>query len=81
MGKHADGNRFEDRCDRLLAAGLGRQPAVETEDALFTFEDLDGRANRLARHLIARGDRVALVRLWLIPASARTLPKARLIWG
>ena len=52
---------FEQRCD-----ATPHQPAVEPETGPpLTFAELDARANRLARHLRARGigagDRVALL--------------------
>ncbi|GAA2401667.1 non-ribosomal peptide synthetase [Actinomadura vinacea] len=56
---------FEERCDRLRAEGAGGHPAVDAGGAVLTFEDVDARANRLARHLLALGlgpgDRVGLL--------------------
>lgn len=56
---------FEDRCDRLAEQGLADHLAVDAEDAVLTYADLDRRANQLARHLLvigARpGDRIALL--------------------
>ncbi|MEV8147503.1 Pls/PosA family non-ribosomal peptide synthetase [Arthrobacter sp. NPDC080073] len=56
---------FENRCDRLRAEGRSRHPAVETADGSLSYEELDARANRLARYLLARGvrpgDRIALL--------------------
>lgn len=56
---------FEDRCDRLAEQGLADHLAVDADDAVLTYADLDRRANQLARHLLvigARpGDRIALL--------------------
>ncbi|MFF2296468.1 Pls/PosA family non-ribosomal peptide synthetase [Arthrobacter sp. NPDC058127] len=56
---------FEDRCDRQRAEGGSRHPAVETADGSLSYEELDSRANRLARYLLARGvspgERIALL--------------------
>jgi non-ribosomal peptide synthetase-like protein len=56
---------FEDRCDDLRAAGRGDHLAVDTGEVTLTFDQLDARANQLARHLLARGarpgDRIALL--------------------
>jgi non-ribosomal peptide synthetase-like protein len=56
---------FEDRCDRLRAEGRAGQLAVDTGDQVLTYAQLDGRANKLARHLLAEGarpgDRIALL--------------------
>src|SRR5258705_181535 len=55
---------FEQRCDQMHAAG-GPAEAVVTDDRVFTFRDLDNRANQVARFLIEQGiksgDRVALM--------------------
>ncbi|MGP4002613.1 Pls/PosA family non-ribosomal peptide synthetase [Streptomyces sp. 8N706] len=48
---------FEDRCDRLRESGAGGRPAVDTGDTVLTYDQLDQRANQLARHLLARGVR------------------------
>ncbi len=52
---------FEARCDQLDAGA----EAVITEHAVYTFRDVDNRANQLARYLIAQGtqagDRVGLM--------------------
>ncbi|WP_284764212.1 Pls/PosA family non-ribosomal peptide synthetase [Arthrobacter sp. efr-133-R2A-63] len=56
---------FEDRCDRQRAEGRSHHPAVETTDGSLSYEELDARANRLARYLQARGaspgDKIALL--------------------
>ncbi|GAA1499037.1 non-ribosomal peptide synthetase [Paeniglutamicibacter kerguelensis] len=56
---------FEERCDRLREAGLGSHLAVDSTALSLTYDELDGRANQLARHLIARGcragDKIALL--------------------
>ncbi|WP_439924520.1 Pls/PosA family non-ribosomal peptide synthetase [Nitrobacter sp. JJSN] len=64
-----DGERldhlFEQRCDQLHASGNARPEAVVTDDAVFTFRDLEKRANQVARHLIEQGmksgDRIGLM--------------------
>ena len=52
---------FERRCDQLDAGA----EAVVTEEAVYSFQDVDNRANQLARYLIERGtqagDRVGLM--------------------
>jgi non-ribosomal peptide synthetase-like protein len=56
---------FEDRCDRLRADGKADQIAVDSGDVVLTYDQLDARANQLARHLVASGacpgDRIALL--------------------
>ncbi|OXM46126.1 Pls/PosA family non-ribosomal peptide synthetase [Amycolatopsis alba] len=56
---------YERLSDRLRAEGLGDRLAVDTGTTQLTFAGLDERANRLARHLRARGvlpgDRVGLL--------------------
>ncbi|MDR7082903.1 non-ribosomal peptide synthetase-like protein [Arthrobacter ginsengisoli] len=56
---------FEDRCDRLRDEGLGAQIAVDADDIVLSYLELDARANQLARHLLAcgarPGDRLALL--------------------
>jgi non-ribosomal peptide synthetase-like protein len=56
---------FEDQCDALARAGHADQLAVDAEDMALTYAELDGRANRLARFLLAEGarsgDRIALL--------------------
>ncbi|MBI2716820.1 MAG: amino acid adenylation domain-containing protein [Rhizobiales bacterium] len=51
---------FENSCERF-----GRNAAVDAEDTVLTYRELDERANRVARHLIDRGiragDRVGLL--------------------
>ena len=49
---------FEERCDRHAgdAAG-GDHLAVDAGDVVLTYDQLDARANQLARHLLARGAR------------------------
>ncbi|MFC4429605.1 Pls/PosA family non-ribosomal peptide synthetase [Citricoccus alkalitolerans] len=56
---------FEERCDVLRDEGRSGQLAVDTGDVKLTYDELDARANQLARHLLAvgaqAGDRVALL--------------------
>lgn len=56
---------FEQQCDRLRRYGRGEQLAVDTGEEALTYDEVDARANRLARHLISRGarpgDRIALL--------------------
>ncbi|TMQ93098.1 amino acid adenylation domain-containing protein [Actinomadura soli] len=56
---------FEERCDRLRDEGLDGHPAVDAGDLVLTYGELDERANRLARHLVAEGarpgDRIGLL--------------------
>ena len=56
---------FEERCDQFEKAGRAQQLAVITEEASFTYGELDARANQTARYLlrqgIGSGDRVALL--------------------
>src|SRR5262245_26673808 len=56
---------FEQVCDDLRAAGQGRRVAVDVGEWGLTYDQLDGHANQLARHLLAlgarAGDRVALL--------------------
>ncbi|MFE4541219.1 Pls/PosA family non-ribosomal peptide synthetase [Arthrobacter sp. NPDC056727] len=56
---------FEDRCDTLAEQGRADQLAVDAEDTVLTYTELDRRANQLARYLLdcgARpGDRIALL--------------------
>jgi non-ribosomal peptide synthetase component F len=56
---------FEERCDSLRAAGQGDRLAVDAGDLTLTFDQLDARANRLARRLLAAGarpgDRIGLL--------------------
>ncbi len=56
---------FEDRCDRLREEGRAEHLAVDTGDVALTYDELDARANRLARHLticgVNAGDRIALL--------------------
>ncbi|GAA1274626.1 Pls/PosA family non-ribosomal peptide synthetase [Streptomyces javensis] len=64
-----DGERlerlFEERCDRMRARGDGDRLAVDAADVTLTYPQLDERANRLARFLIAEGvrpgDRIGLL--------------------
>ncbi|GHJ49658.1 peptide synthetase [Catellatospora sp. TT07R-123] len=63
---------FEQQCDRLRRYGRGDQLAVDAGDVRLTYDELDVRANRLARHLLARGvrpgDRIALLFDQAVPA-------------
>ncbi|MFP3460913.1 Pls/PosA family non-ribosomal peptide synthetase [Arthrobacter globiformis] len=56
---------FEDRCDAYAEQGSADQLAVDAEDTVLTYTELDRRANQLARYLLdsgARpGDRIALL--------------------
>jgi non-ribosomal peptide synthetase-like protein len=56
---------FEERCDWVRTYGRPGQLAVDAGDESLTYEELDARANRLARYLRLRGtdagDRVALL--------------------
>src|ERR671916_3085404 len=56
---------FEERCDWTQVDGRANQFAVDTGDGVVTFDQLDSRANQLARYLLARGarsgDRIALL--------------------
>ncbi|MEO7195100.1 MAG: Pls/PosA family non-ribosomal peptide synthetase [Pseudonocardiaceae bacterium] len=56
---------FEDRCDWVAAQGRAGQLAVDAGDVVLSFEQVDARANQLARYLLARGaragDRIALL--------------------
>ena len=52
---------FEQRCDEVESD----HPAVVTEGNVYTFRDLDDRANQVARYLLAEGlrsgDRIGLM--------------------
>jgi non-ribosomal peptide synthetase-like protein len=54
-----DGERleqlFEHRCDRLRETGRDAHVAVDAGAGWFTYEQLDVRANQLARYLLAHG--------------------------
>jgi non-ribosomal peptide synthetase-like protein len=56
---------FEGQCDLLRKAGKGLHLAVDTGAVKLTYDQLDAKANQLARLLIARGcrpgDRIALL--------------------
>jgi len=56
---------FEERCDWISQYGKAGQLAVDGADIQLTYEELDGKANQLARYLRLRGvrggDRVALL--------------------
>jgi non-ribosomal peptide synthetase-like protein len=56
---------FEDRCDTLRANGRGGHLVVDDKGVTLTYDQLDIRANQLARHLLAQGarpgDRIALL--------------------
>jgi non-ribosomal peptide synthetase-like protein len=56
---------FEDRCDRIRDKDRSDHLAVDGGGGVLTYNQLDARANQLARHLLARGarpgDRIALL--------------------
>ncbi|WP_203742343.1 Pls/PosA family non-ribosomal peptide synthetase [Catellatospora bangladeshensis] len=56
---------FEQQCDRLRRYDRAEQLAVDTGEEALTYDELDARANQLARHLIRHGarpgDRIALL--------------------
>ncbi|MBO0882090.1 MAG: amino acid adenylation domain-containing protein, partial [Mycobacterium sp.] len=56
---------FEQRCDWLRTHGQGDHLAVDAGASVLTYDQLDGRANQLARYLISRGvrpgDRIGLL--------------------
>jgi non-ribosomal peptide synthetase component F len=56
---------FEQRCDQSHASGDGKHEAVVTDDRVYSFREIDNRANQAARYLIEQGiqsgDRVGLV--------------------
>jgi non-ribosomal peptide synthetase-like protein len=56
---------FEQRCDQLRASGQSDHLAVSTGGADLTFDELDQRANQVARYLLRQGiksgDRVGLL--------------------
>ncbi|GII64062.1 peptide synthetase [Sphaerisporangium krabiense] len=56
---------FEEMCDRLRAERRRGAVAVDADGVPLTYDELDARANRLARHLARRGarpgDRIALL--------------------
>ena len=56
---------FEARCDGNRKNGRGDHLAVNAGDVVLTYDQLDARANQLARHLLAcgaqTGDRIGLL--------------------
>jgi non-ribosomal peptide synthetase-like protein len=68
---------FEGVCDQLRESGRQGHVAVDTGDDLVTYDELDGRANSLARHLLQRGarpgDRIALLFDHALPAYTAML--------
>jgi non-ribosomal peptide synthetase-like protein len=56
---------FEERCDWARSYGPAGQLAVDSDELSLTYDDLDARANRLARYLrlhgAGAGDRIALL--------------------
>lgn len=68
---------FEGVCDQLHESGRQGHVAVDTGDDVLTYDELDGRANSLARHLLQRGarpgDRIALLFDHALPAYTAML--------
>ena len=58
-------NLFEERCDWVSTYGAPGQFAVESDELSLTYDELDARANQLARYLrlhgAGAGDRIALL--------------------
>jgi amino acid adenylation domain-containing protein len=56
---------YEDRCDELRRDGASGRLAVDSPGQSLSYDQLDARANQLARYLISRGarpgDRIALL--------------------
>ncbi|MGH3934118.1 MAG: AMP-binding protein, partial [Pseudonocardiaceae bacterium] len=56
---------FEQRCDWIQTYGRAEALAVDAGDVTLTFDQLDAKANQLARYLLAQGarpgDRIALL--------------------
>lgn len=56
---------FERRCDMLQEAGKPNHIAVFAQDTRHSFQELDNRANQVARYLISKGiasgDRIGLL--------------------
>jgi amino acid adenylation domain-containing protein len=56
---------FEARCDWVRTYGRAGQPAIDSAELSLTYDELDGRANQLARYLRLRGanpgDRIGLL--------------------
>ncbi|MGE5758743.1 MAG: amino acid adenylation domain-containing protein, partial [Gemmatimonadota bacterium] len=56
---------FEDRCDWMRETGRGGHLAVDSAAVALTYDQLDARANQLARHLLTggarAGDRIAVL--------------------
>src|SRR5664280_2608866 len=73
---------FEAQCDALRARGQGDRAAVATDDGVLTYDQLDARANQLARHLagvgVRSGDRVGLLFDHAVPAYVGMLAVLKL---
>ncbi|MGH3624464.1 MAG: Pls/PosA family non-ribosomal peptide synthetase [Sciscionella sp.] len=58
-------NLFERRCEEMRATGRADQVAVDAGGTVLTYDQLDARANQLARYLlrlgVQPGDRIALL--------------------
>jgi non-ribosomal peptide synthetase-like protein len=56
---------YEQCCDRLTKLGKQKHPAVITQDCVLSFQELDERANQVARFLLKQGiksgDRIGLL--------------------
>lgn len=73
---------FEGVCDQLRESGRQGHVAVDTGDDVLTYDELDGQANSLARHLLQRGarpgDRIALLFDHALPAYTAMLASLKI---